>query len=1040
MLVWVLGPVEVRTAKGEPVRLGGTRLRALLARLALDTGRLIPVETLVDGLWGDSPPTGAVNALQSLVSRLRRTLQDAGIDNVIDSQRAGYRLVLPPEQIDAHRFERLAGEGRQELAAGRVEAAATLLNSGLELWRGPALVDVTEAPFAVVAATRLAELRVAATEDRVEATLRLGRHAQAVSQLEPLCDEYPLRERLHGQLIRALYGLGRQADALGVYERTRQRLSDELGIDPSPELAELHLAVLRRDPSLSPVVRTEPMTNLRAPITSFVGRDGETDRVGALLAGSRLVTLVGAGGTGKTRLATESAARLVGRMPDGVWLVELAAVGDPLEVHQAVLAAVSAGGTTLLDAAPEAHDAVTRITRALAGKKTLLVLDNCEHMIGVVARLADEILSSCPDVRVLATSREPLGITGETLCQVSPLPQPEAVRLFVDRARAVLPRFELDSSSVDAVADICRRLDGLPLAIELAAARLRSLSPSQVAARLDDRFRLLTGGSRTALARHQTLRAVVEWSWELLTEAERTLARRLSVFPGGTTLETTEQVCSGEGVPAEDVLELLSGLVDKSLVDTVRDADTVRYRMLENIRAYAAERLVEAGESERVRSRQARCLLELAEAAEPRLRAADQLTWLARLRAEYGNLLAALRWAIDDGDGEVAVRLAAALGWLWWIRGEQAEAATWLAAALAVPGEPPADARAVAAAFLALGNPGLDTAAAAAVHHPVLFFVASRTALLSGDLEATTRSLDRALEQPDPWGRAFALVLRGRLAQGAGDFDAAERDLTGALEAFRAIGERWGLATTLSSLCGMRATRGDHAGTVLALEEALRLTIELDARDDVPQLMARLGLERALAGDPERGRADLNAALELGDRRGSVTNQAFAHSGLGEVARLSGDNAVARHHYQVALDLFGTAADVDQLRVVVLTGLGYLAGAEGGHAEAGRWHRQAMTAALAEGEPVTIAGAVEGAAGIALQEGDPEHAATALGWSTVLRGVGDDGSPDVRRLAAAAAEELGAAGYQAAYRRGAALSREDAMAAVTAWHAARSRS
>jgi predicted ATPase/DNA-binding SARP family transcriptional activator len=631
----LLGPLEVRTDSGPPAEVGGARLRALLILLALDAGRVATTQRLIEGVWGAAPPLGAANALQALVSRLRRAVPDLPVE----SHPAGYRLAIPPDQVDVARFERLAGAGQAALPHDPA-AAAGLLREALGLWRGAALADVADADFARAPAARLTELRLSTIEDRIEAELKLGASgADVLAELEELAAEHPLRERLVALLVRALYAAGRPADALAAYERARNLLADQLGVDPSPALAALHVAILRGDPDLVPApVPTPdatPRTNLRAALTSFVGREEDVVRVGKLVSESRLTTLIGPGGAGKTRLAVESARTRLDQMPDGVWLVELAPVTDGSEVPWSVLTALglreqallAPRSRTLSPAEPnEARgvgEPLDRLVGALADKRLLLVLDNCEHLIDAAAATVDRLLGACPGVRVLATSREPLRITGENLWPVEPLAMPPAdaparevtcypsVRLFADRAAAVRPGFAVDDQTVAPVVRICRALDGMPLAIELAAARLRSMTPEQVATRLDDRFRLLTGGSRTALPRHQTLRAVVDWSWELLDEAERALLRRLAVFAGGATAEAAEQVCAGP-VAAADVFDLLTVLVDKSLVVAVGDGRP-RYRLLETIRAYGLERLAEAGEAEQVRRLHAEHFLALAE-------------------------------------------------------------------------------------------------------------------------------------------------------------------------------------------------------------------------------------------------------------------------------------------------------------------------------------------------------------------------------------------------------------------------------------------
>ena len=504
----ILGPLRLER-DGEPVELSGGRLRALLTRLALDAGRPVTTSALVDAVWDNDLPSDEQHALQSLVSRLRRSVGD-----VLEATPGGYRLAVAPDAVDAARFERLVAEGRPREA--------------LALWRGPSGIP------------QLEEARLRALLVLDDATL---------PELEAAVAEHPLNEKLAARYITALAAAGRQADALSAYEHVRVRLDEELGALPSPELAEAHLAVLK-----VPVRRT---SNLRAPVTSFVGREPDLQRIDELLATARLVTLVGPGGAGKTRLAGEALARWVDRVDGGVWMVELAPVTAEVEIVPAALAALGLREGAVLDR-PGAtlRDGLERLIDALIDRDTILFLDNCEHLIAAAAAVADTLLAACPGLRIVATSREPLAIAGENLVPVTPLADDPAVELFLDRARAVSPGF----ASTPAVAEICRRLDGLPLAIELAAARLRTMPVEQIAARLDDRFRLLTGGSRAALPRHRTLRAVVDWSWGLLDEDERVLARRLAVFQAGATEESAAAVCG-----VDDALDGLTALAERSL-------------------------------------------------------------------------------------------------------------------------------------------------------------------------------------------------------------------------------------------------------------------------------------------------------------------------------------------------------------------------------------------------------------------------------------------------------------------------------------------
>jgi predicted ATPase/DNA-binding SARP family transcriptional activator len=1101
--VAMLGPLVARSGDGRPIEVGGARLRALLIRLALEPGRPVSVDALVDGLWGASPPAGAVNALQSLVSRLRRALQPAGpAGTLLSSEPAGYRLDVDRDQVDAHRFERLALQGHADLEAGAPDLAAGVLQESLALWRGPALADALDAPFAAAPAARLEELRRAALEDLLEAKLALGRHAEVLAELEALVAEHPLRERLRGQQMRALYGAGRQAEALAVYQATRRALAEELGVDPAPELEAVHLAMLRRDPGLAvrPAVAGRraggdgrgvaagggpagngdtKRTNLRAQLTTFVGRDREVERVGELVAGSRLVTLVGPGGSGKTRLAAESATRLLDRLPDGAWMVELAPLHDPLDLPHALLAALGAvqapglepavgepGGDLTVEGLAW-REGMARLVERLRPRRLLLVLDNCEHLVAAVARLADELLAACPELRVLATSREPLGITGETLCPVPPLPVPPegatllearrfpAVRLLADRAVAVRPGFSVEDANLAAVTAICRRLDGMPLAIELAAARLRSLQPEQLAERLDDRFRLLTGGSRTSLPRHQTLRAVVDWSWELLAEPERVLARRLAAFPGGATIESAEAVCAWGALRADEVIDLLAALVDKSLLEVSVEG---RYRMLETVRAYAAERLDEAGEAAEAGRRHAAWFLALAERADPRLRGAGQLEWLARLRAEEDNLLAALRWAVKAQDAQVALRLGVALGWYWVLSDNHAQAVALLGEALALPPErlreAPRDVLALAYGYLALHSSVLgDTAGGQrafasateagreldpATSHPMAGLLrpiidAFLTWQHHGEAAMHAR-IASELEHPDPWIRAAGRLARGIFAANlGGDHDVSERDLLAALERFEQVGDRWGVSIAASGLAEARSLRGDHRAAVTTRELALRLMGELTANgNEVVEARVRLGVERGRAGDLDAARADLEQALREARRNANAPLEAFALGGLAELHGRAGDLDQARAGYRLGLarlaDGSFSTLSLSAMRAPLLFGLGHIAVLAGEPDDAEAHYREAF--ALCTGTPdlPLLAEAIDGLAEAAFAGGDAGRAATLLGAGIAVRGAPNHSQPEMVALAERVRERLGTDAYRRASARGAAMTRDAALA------------
>ncbi len=1072
----MLGPLEVRVGFGEPVEVVGPRLRTLVIRLALDPDRVVLGSQLIDAVWDEDPPAGATNALQSLVSRLRRLLP-----GVVETHPAGYRLALDPEAVDAVRFESLATAGRSELARDPRRAGQTL-REALALWRGPALADAATARFAAAAVARLEELHLGALEDRIDADLATGGHDTVLAELDELVTAHPLRERLHGQLMRALVGAGRQADALAAYQRLRRRLADDLGIDPSEELQAIHVGVLRGETaSLAAVPRADgeplepvhapatPRTNLRAHITSFVGRADDLARITGVLADARLVTLTGPGGAGKTRLAGEAAARMLDRMPAGVWMVELGSVADPMDLPQAVLAPLGARELGLL--APRGVTPVPpleRLVEAVGDKRLLLVMDNCEHLVGTVAALVDHLLGRCRELRVLATSREPLGITGEVLHPVGPLAMPEedvppaealrypAVRLFADRAAAARPGFGVAEETVRPVLRICRALDGMPLAIELAAARLRALSAEQVAARLDDRFRLLAGGGRPVLPRHQTLRAVIDWSWELLGDAERLVVRRLSVFAGGATLEAAERVCAApdlDGLAADEVLYLLAALVDKSLVVVGETEGTgePRYSMLETVRAYGAERRRDAGEDEALRRAHAAYFLELAERAEPELRRADQLRWLARLSAERDNLHAALRTAVDSRDASLTLRLVAALGWYWFLRSARAEASEWLGQALALPGEAPPALRAQVLAFRAMLaiSGGLDFSRSLAdieeagglvrglppaerrALHPLLAGLPALEAIFRND---DAGGLDRARElhdHPDPWVRALAHSMAGALLLNLGEVAEAEAELDRALVGFRELGERWGWGQVLLARAELSAGRGQKDVAVAALEEAREIFEGIGDREDVGQLVIRLAVERARAGETEQAKELLALGDRIAHEVGAEDQKLFVRHILAEIARWQGRLDEARELLDAVIaDFERGGVPIGQRHAILLVSKGELEVAAGDLESARRCYRRALSKALESRDRPVTARVVELLADIALAEGDAERAAALLGTAEVLRGMADEADVDVVRVRETARAALGDEGFAQAYRRGTARSREEVLAAL----------
>ena len=597
----VLGPVAAWTDDGTAVRIPDRKVRALLADLLLHAGRPVAVATLVDDLWGEELPANPTATLQTRVSQLRRALDDAepGARDLVRTSAPGYLLATPAEAVDTGRFRALATRARQ---TGNPRMRAATLADALTLWRGPAYADVAEEAFARAAIDRLDEERLAVQEAYAEVRLDLGEHEELVAELTELVARNPSRQRLRAVQMRALYRAGRQAEALETYGDLRGRLRDELGLDPSPELVALHKRILDEDPELAPTA-ARTRTNLPAALADLIGRADAVDDVVAQLGRARLVTLTGAGGVGKTSLALAAARRDA----DEAWLVELAALNagaGPAEVATAVHQAV--GG-------------------ALEDRRALVVLDNCEHVIEAAAEVSTRILRAAPGVRILATSREPLAVVGERRRPVPPLDLPAAdagvdavespaVQLFVARATAADPAFRLTADNADAVVDLCRRLDGLPLALELVASRVSAMDVRDLVGRFHDQHR-----QRGVPDRQQTLSAVVAWSWDLLTDRERAVLRRLAPHPGGCTLAAAEAVCAGDGVPVGDVAEILGRLVDRSLVVRIDGTSGSRYRLLETVRAYALQKLTEAGEEDVTRRRYETYFAALARRAEPRL-------------------------------------------------------------------------------------------------------------------------------------------------------------------------------------------------------------------------------------------------------------------------------------------------------------------------------------------------------------------------------------------------------------------------------------
>jgi predicted ATPase/DNA-binding SARP family transcriptional activator len=899
--VRLLGPVQAVRADRE-VPLGGPRQRAVLALLVLEAGRVVPTGRLVEELWRGSPPPGAAVTVRSYVSRLRSALAP---EVAVAARGGGYTISTGPDQLDASRFERLVAAGHDALALGWAVAAGARFREALGLWHGPALADVLEVEPLALEAARLEELRLAAVEARIEADLAAGLHAETTGELERLVAEHPLRERLWRLLMLALYRDGRQADALDVYRRARAILTEELGLEPGEELRELEQAVLRQQVP-PPAAPDQQRHNLPARLTSFVGREDELAALGKLLGEARLVTLTGPGGAGKTRLAVEFAAGMVDRFGDGVWLADLAGIGDPDLVAAQVMEVLGvrqSGGVPVLEA----------LAYRLRSAELLLVLDNCEHLLDACANLAVALLADAPGLRVLATSREPLGVPGEAICPVPPLAVPPedagpadvaaapAVRLFADRASAARAGAEVLASSAAVIGRICRELDGLPLAIELAAARASVLSVEEIEAHLTDKFAFLAYRRPAAGGpRHQALKAAIDWSYQLLPTAEQAALGQLSVFAGGFALAQAAQVCCGGDQSA--AVDVVDQLASKSLLAADTTGPQARYRMLETIRQYAAARLADAGQTEEIRRRHAAAFLDLAE----------QEPGLAVLSREHDNFRAALGWALSHGS-DTGPRLARALGGFWEARGFPLEEQTWLERALATgPADPWLRAellRLLGTVMCSLGD--MDRADA-------ILSEGSQVAAAAGlpAVQARIRVLLHLVH--GRLGRIDAGVLED--CQAAAATLEAGGDLAGLAEAWVTIanwhggilGDLWTCATDLEHAIALAHASGNYRVELDAIGWLLATCtvgpIPLDtaiARGEQllehvsAEAWAKAGLHMGLAelyaqaGRIADARAAISRALSAHARAGAKISTAVATAAAGEIEMIAGDAAAA---------------------------------------------------------------------------------------------------------------------------------------------------
>lgn len=957
--VRALGPLEVLRS-GTEVPLGGPRQRLVLACLVMVAGRAVPAERLVDEIWGDEAPTVGSGPLRTYIWQLRRLLEPGGEPargtpgrsggglvaaptETLVSRSGSYLLDIDREQIDAVRFEQLFTESRAAAASGRAERALTRLDEALWLWRGPAFGDLAAEPAIQPEAARLEQLRVGARELRAEMLLATGQHLQVADEIGGLARVHPERERLWAMLMTALYRSGRQGDALRCFQEARATLIEDAGLEPGPELRGLEEAILRQDPDLdwhpapapplpAPPLqlmeevaddRSDRLAHLPPQLTSFIGRRAELAEIASALVDSRLLTLHGTGGCGKTRLALAVAEDVTSRFPEGVWFVDLSAVSDPALVARAVAEPLGVGGDKI--------DQVEQVACRIGNERVLLVLDNCEHVVETAAELAQVLLERCPALHILATSREELRIAAETVWRVPALSLPgerfpgrssdgddvltasEAVQLFVERGRSALPGFAPTGQSLDTVAQICCRLDGIALAVELAAALVGSLPVGDIANRLDNQLSLFEVGRRQGAERHRTLRATLDWSYDLLDEPSRELLVRLGVFVGDFTLAAAEKVAAADPSPLA-MARGLGHLVRTSMVTVVAGSDgTERYRLLETIRQYAREKLEQLEDFDEIQRRHALYYANLATEADRHVHGPAASEWLARLISELPNLRTAVAWAISRDEVEIGVRLISSLNWYVARMNLLDETSQWLDAWLPRRQElaPELRLKALTSANSVAFTRGDFT----------------RTRDLSEEAIGIARQLD------DPQGLATALMMRGGAAVYQGALERAEQCFEEARLLFDRLGDRWGLAWMLM-IWGVGSRRsGDLARARSQLAEALGIFRGLDDRHGQVFPLINLALVAQSEGQVKEALERATEAVDLAVSVGERQQQHVAVCVLGGVE-------LSLAHYERARDLlvrsirdFPGAHHHDML-AIALEGMARLASLAGHHEDA----------------------------------------------------------------------------------------------------------
>ena len=976
----ILGPLEV-TREGGRVPLGGQRQRAVLARLLLDVGRVVSVDRLIDDVWNGRPPATAQKTLQKYVSELRKALGPG----VLRTEGGGYVLAVDCDALDVTRFERLID--------------ARDFDAALALWRGDVLVDLSELAFVVPEHARLDALRLAAVEGRFAALLESGRHAEVTGELAELAEAYPLRERLTALLMLGLYRSGRQVEALRAFDAHRKRLGDDIGVEPAVELRALEAAILRQDATLELQALPPHAGNLPAPLTSFVGRTSDLDAIADELAENRLVTLTGPGGVGKTRLAIQVGGDVGHRHPGGVWIVDLGPVRDGDLVADAVATALGVD-------VRHAPDVYVALVSAHAHRgPCLLILDNCEHLVEASRAFTERILRMCPSATVLATSRRPLGVEGEYVRPVFPLPHDDAVVLFCERARLAGVR-DLSGDEVD---DICARVDRLPLAIELAASQLRVIGVAEIAARLDDQLHFL-GRAPDSLSRQRTLNDMVAWSHELLPSETQRVFALLSVFAAGFTLEAAEAVCGPQ------TFAHVTTLLDHSLLvreAPMSQASQARFRMLETLRLFASDRLQDRGpvETDQAHRAHAEHYRRLAERGGEHLWGPDERAWRLRLEAEEPNLHAALRWA-EHSDVEFALRLSLALWPYWDFRWGERKGVAYLDSLLGRPDlDVPDDLRAWALTVAAdlSANPG----------------DARRSVPWAAEAVAIFRRLE------DERGLRHALLALGSGLGNQGALDEADVVLAEAIELGRRAHDAVVVARALNYVSFIAARRGNfELARDLNREELLRW-MELGSKRGEATGSRHLAVALQKLGDLDEAEAFCDRALAIWTELDDPTSIAHVRATLADIARTRGALDQADQLYELAMEGFDAVGD-RRCTASTYKNYGALAAARGDHEEGATWFVRAILLRHELGDDAGLSECLEGLAAAWVALGRTEDAATLLGASASLRkATGSQISPEdetgVAELVGAVRGGIGGEAFERAWERGQAMSSSDVV-------------